>query len=66
MNSVGDTASKVIESGGDIATAPVTWLKDMQQNWLMYMIAVAVILSTITFLYCVLRLCIARKKKCTS
>ncbi|CAF1667134.1 unnamed protein product [Adineta ricciae] len=52
MNSAGKTASKIIESGGDLLTAPVVWLKDMQQNWIMYMVVLAVILGSIAFLYC--------------
>ena len=51
-----DTAGKVIESTGDLLTAPGRWLKDMQQNWFGYMIIVAIILSSITFLYWMLRL----------
>ncbi|CAF1657314.1 unnamed protein product, partial [Adineta ricciae] len=41
MNSAGKTASKIIESGGDLLTAPVVWLKDMQQNWVMYMVVLS-------------------------
>jgi hypothetical protein len=51
-----DTAGKVIESTGDLLTAPGRWLKDMQQNWFGYMILLAIILSAVTFLYCMLRL----------
>ncbi|CAF1513590.1 unnamed protein product [Adineta ricciae] len=52
MNSASKTASKIIESGGDLLTAPVVWFKDMQQNWIMYMVVLAVILGSIAFLYC--------------
>ncbi|CAF3849038.1 unnamed protein product [Rotaria sordida] len=52
MNTVGKTASKVIESGGDIITAPAVWLKDIQQNWLTYMVLAAIILSILAFFYC--------------
>lgn len=52
IKTVGQTASKIIERGGNIITAPATWLKAMQQNWLTYMIVIAIILSTVTFLYC--------------
>ncbi len=33
VTTVGKTANKVIESGGDIVNAPGVWLKDIQQNW---------------------------------
>jgi hypothetical protein len=44
-----NTASKVIESGGDIITAPAVWLKDIQQNWITYMVVTAIILSILAF-----------------
>ncbi|CAF0869188.1 unnamed protein product [Adineta steineri] len=52
MNTVGKTAGKIIESGGDIITAPAVWLKDIQQNWLTYMIVTAIILPILAFFYC--------------
>ena len=51
IESVGKTAGQVIESGGDIITAPAVWLKSIQQNWLAYMIVIAIILSILTFFY---------------
>ncbi|CAF4425167.1 unnamed protein product, partial [Rotaria magnacalcarata] len=45
-------AGKAIESGSDLIAAPALWLKDMQKNWLMYMIIAAIILLIIAFLYC--------------
>ncbi|CAF1539035.1 unnamed protein product [Adineta ricciae] len=63
MNSAGKTASKIIESGGDLLTAPVVWLKDMQQNWVMYMVVLVIILGSIAFLYCAFLFCCNRKKK---
>ncbi|CAF1457965.1 unnamed protein product [Rotaria sordida] len=62
MKTVGKTASKVIESGGDIITTPAAWLKDMQQNCWIYMVAAAIILSSIVFLYCVVHSYFARKQ----
>ena len=56
-----DAAAKVIEGGADILTAPAVWLKDMQQNWLSYMVVAAIILLSIAFLYCVVRSYFARK-----
>lgn len=51
MSAAGDTASKIIESSGDFITAPAVWLKDIQKNWLTYIVAVAVILLSIVILY---------------
>jgi hypothetical protein len=62
MNTFGKTASKVIESGGDIVNAPVVWLKDMQKNWLAYMVVTAIILSSIAVLYCAISSYFNRKK----
>ena len=52
METAGKTVNKVIESGGDILNAPAVWVKDMQQNWLTYMVLAAIILSIILFFYC--------------
>ncbi|CAF1185624.1 unnamed protein product [Adineta steineri] len=41
------SANKIIESGTDIITAPAVWLKDMQKNWLSYMVVLAVMLITV-------------------
>ena len=66
INTVGKTAGKVIESGGDILTAPGTWLKDLQQNWLAYMVVAAIILSIIVFFYCSFCFYFNRKKNNSS
>ncbi|CAF4367910.1 unnamed protein product, partial [Adineta steineri] len=55
------SANKIIESGTDIITAPAVWLKDMQKNWLSYMVVLAVILIIGTFLYCTIRSYFKRK-----
>ncbi|CAF4138186.1 unnamed protein product [Adineta steineri] len=55
------SANRIMESGTDIITAPAVWLKDMQKNWLSYMVVLAVILITITFLYCTIRSYFNRK-----
>ena len=62
MDSVGKTTSQVIQSGGDILTAPAIWLKEIQQNWLSYMIVTAIILSILTFFYCTVCFYLNRKK----
>lgn len=51
MNTVRQTASRVIESGGDIITASGAWLKDMQKNWLSCITVSAIILSILAFFY---------------
>ena len=55
VNTAFKAAGKIVESGADLISAPVTWLKDMQQNWLVYMILIAIILITTAFLYCAVR-----------
>jgi hypothetical protein len=62
MNTVGATASKIIESGGDIITAPAVWLKDIQNNWLSYMVVTAIILSILAFFYRAFCFYLNRKK----
>lgn len=57
-----NAAGNVIEGGSELLTAPAFWLKDMQKNWFGYMIIVAIILSTITFLYCVIQFYLRRKQ----
>lgn len=52
VKSAGRAASKIIEGGGDVLTAPATWVKDIQANWLTYMIVAAIIISCIMFFYC--------------
>ncbi|CAF0876881.1 unnamed protein product [Adineta steineri] len=62
MNTVGKTAGKIMASGGDIITAPAVWLKDIQQNWLSYMIVTAVILSILAFFYCSFKFYLNKKQ----
>ena len=66
METAGKTVNKVIESGGDIITAPAVWLKDMQQNWLTYMVVAAIILSILLFFYCLFCNYLPRKKSSSS
>lgn len=62
MDSAGKSASKIIQTGGDLLAAPGVWVKDMQKNWLLYMVLAAIILSSITILYCVVNSYFYRKK----
>ena len=52
MNTAGKAASKIIDSGVTIISAPATWIKSIQENWLSYMILAAIIIGLIAFLYC--------------
>lgn len=49
------TASKIISSGGDLITAPAIWLRDMQKNWVVYVVAAAVIMFSILLIYFAIR-----------
>ncbi|UJR18774.1 hypothetical protein I4U23_005680 [Adineta vaga] len=51
MDATHNTASRVLESGDDILASPAVWLKDMQENWLTYIIVAAIILSILAFFY---------------
>ena len=44
-----------IKSGSEILTELARWLKDIQTNWFGYMLILAIILSTKTSLYCMVR-----------
>lgn len=66
METAGKTVNRVIESGGDIITAPAVWLKDMQQNWLTYMVVAAIILSILLFFYCLFCIHLPQKKNHSS
>jgi hypothetical protein len=59
-------ASKLIEDGGDFIRAPMTWLKDMQANWHIYMVCAAIICFCILFFYCLVRTYLARKRNGTT
>lgn len=51
MNNVGNVASKIIDNGTAITNASAAWFKDVQQNWLSYMIIGAIIAESIAFLH---------------
>ncbi|CAF1491508.1 unnamed protein product [Adineta steineri] len=59
-------AGKVIEGGSDIITAPAVRIKDMQKNWLTYMVVLAIIMLSATFLYCTIRGYFLRKRSGSS
>ena len=49
------TASKLIEDTGEFVRTPMKWIKDIQANWLIYIICAAIICLSILFLYCMVR-----------
>lgn len=55
IKKVMEAAGNIVDSTANVINAPVLWLKDMQSNWLTYLILIAIILVTISFLYCVIR-----------
>ena len=48
-------ASKLIEDGGEFIRTPFKWLKDMQANWLIYVVCAAIICLSILYAYCMAR-----------
>ena len=55
VQKVVNAAGNVIGSGSEILTELSRGLKDMQTNWFGHMLILAIILSTTTSLYCVVR-----------
>ncbi len=55
-------ASQLIEDGGELIRTPVKWIKDIQANWLIYIICAAIICLSILFFYCLAQRYIARKQ----
>jgi hypothetical protein len=56
------TASKLIEDGGEFIRTPFKWIKDIQANWLIYVVCAAIICLTILFFYCMVQKYFARKQ----
>ena len=48
-------ANSIMNDAADIIGMPVTWMKDMQQNWLVYVICAAIIMTCVLVLYCFIR-----------
>ena len=48
-------ANSIMNDAADIIGMPVTWMKDMQQNWLVYVSCAAIILTCVLVLYCFIR-----------
>ncbi len=48
-------ANSIMQDGADLLGTPVRWLKDMQQNWLIYVVCAAIILVCSVVLYCAIR-----------
>ena len=60
------TVNTVLQDGSDLLGTPARWLKDMQQNWLIYMVVIAIILVCVLFLYFIIRChCLRGRKSST-
>jgi hypothetical protein len=59
-------ANSIMQDGADLLGTPVRWMKDMQQNWPIYIICAAIILVCITILYCVVCGYCSRRNKRSS
>ena len=57
-----NVVNKLIEDGGEFIRTPLKWIKDMQANWLIYIICAAIIFVTIIYLYVMAQRCILRKQ----
>ena len=57
-------ASKLIEDGGDFVRLPMTWLKNIQANWPIYLICGTIICLSILYLYCMIRRYFYRSSTC--
>lgn len=54
-------ATKLIEDGSEFVRTPFKWIKDMQANWLIYVVCAAIICLCILGLYCAVRIYFVRK-----
>lgn len=59
-------ANSMMNDAADLIGMPVTWMKDMQQNWLVYVICAAIILTCVLLLYCFIRYRCMRQQQATS
>lgn len=60
------TASKIIEDTGEFVRLPMTWTKNMMNNWPIYLICGAIICLSILFLYCLIRRYLVRSSSSSS
>lgn len=49
------TTSGLIDSGGELIQAPFKWLKNVQENFLIYLICAVVICVSVIYSYCMVR-----------
>jgi hypothetical protein len=50
-----NAANSVIRGGSDLLTSPIRWLKDMQDNWALYLVCATIILVCLLVIYVVIR-----------
>ena len=54
--------SDVMGTGGELVRTPLTWIKEMQANWLLYLACGAIICLSILYFYCVISRYLNRKR----
>ena len=59
-------ANSIMQDGADLLGTPVRWLKDMQQNWLVYVVCAAIILVCSVVVYCAVRSHCSRRRQASS
>ena len=59
-------ASNMITDGGEFIRTPLKWIKDMQANWLIYIVCAAIICLSILYLYCMIRKRLHKKQNLQS
>jgi hypothetical protein len=59
IGSPGQAGRKVVgqlmEDGGELIRTPIRWIKDIQANWLIYIVCAAIICVSVLYLYCMVR-----------
>ena len=58
--------NSIMQDGADLLGTPVRWLKDMQQNWLVYVVCVAIILVCSIVVYCAVLSHCSRRRQASS
>ena len=59
-------AGQLMEDGGELIRTPVRWIKDIQSNWLIYIVCATIICLSILYLYCMVRRHLGKKRNSTS
>lgn len=51
-----------MEDGGELIRTPVRWIKEIQSNWLIYIVCATIICLSIFFLYCMAQRHLGKKR----